>query len=318
MKAVSRAGTEAMATVGVVVFLLAVWQTAVSTFHVPGWLLPAPTVIWDQSLGRAGLLGAQTATTALVAILGVVIGGVIGVSVAILMASSRLVEGAVLPLLLIDQSIPKVAIAPLFIIWFGSGLKSRVIIAVMIAFLPIVVNTLSGLAAIDPRIRDLMRTLAAGRLTLLAKIQLRNAVPFMFTGLKAAVPLAIIGAVVAEFLQSDSGLGYVMLIAVTQYNTPLIFACICLLALLSLVLFGAVSLVEAMVLRHRYRYVGLDRGRCVTGSCRCWHERCFDYLSRRQRTWQANIIDPAIGDPVRRDRRHPAGLAGAGAVVCHA
>ena len=250
-----RAVREPTVTAGVVAGVALVWQAAVMGFGVPTWLLPAPTQVWAQFLHNLHAVVAQLASTAMVAILALGIGGLAGVVVATFMANFRVVERVMLPLLLIDQSIPKVALAPLFIIWFGTGMGSRIIIAVVVAFLPVVVTTLSGLTAIDPRIRDLMHSMAAGRAALLCKVQLRNAVPFMFAGLKSAVPLAIIGAVVAEFLGSDGGLGYVILIAVTQYNTALIFVCVVLLALLSLVLFSLVRLAETAVLGRRYAYM---------------------------------------------------------------
>jgi NitT/TauT family transport system permease protein len=126
---------------------------------------------------------------------------------------------------------------------------------VVVAFLPVVITTLTGLASIDPRIRDLMHTLSVGRSGLLLKVQLPNAVPYIFSGIKIATPLAIIGAVVAEFLQSDTGLGYLIVSAVSQYDTPLIFVAIVLMSLLSLIIYAIVRAVEAVALKRRYSYV---------------------------------------------------------------
>jgi NitT/TauT family transport system permease protein len=158
----------------------------------------------------------------------------------------------------IDQSVPKLALAPIFVIWFGTGMMTRVVIAVVISFFPIIINAIRGMTTVDRRVNDLMTTLSASRWDLLTKIQLPNAVPYIFAGLKVAVPLSVIGAVVAEFMQSDSGLGYVVLVAVGNVNTPLVFVSVLVMALLSLGLFAAVSLGEWLVMRSRFNYLTIE------------------------------------------------------------
>jgi NitT/TauT family transport system permease protein len=250
-----RAAREPLETAAIIVGLVVAWELAVWVFKIPRWLVPAPSEIWTALSSNPAMIGKHLAETATGAVLGLLTGIVAGVSLAIFMANFQVVERFVFPLLLIDQSIPKVALAPLFIIWFGSGMASRVVMVVVVAFLPIVITTLTGLASIDPRIRDLMRTLSAGRKGLLLKVQLPNAVPYIFSGIKIATPLSIIGAVVAEFLQSDKGLGYLIVAAVSQYDTPLIFVAIVLMSLLSLTIFAVVRMLETALLRRRYSYV---------------------------------------------------------------
>jgi NitT/TauT family transport system permease protein len=149
-------------------------------------------------------------------------------------------------------------LAPIFVIWFGAGMMTRVVIAVVISFFPIVVNTIRGMTTVDRRLNDLMTTLSASRWDILTKVQLPNAVPYIFAGLKIAVPLSIIGAVVAEFMQSDSGLGYLVLVAVGNVNTPMVFVAVIVMALLSLGLFALVSLAEWLAMRGRFSYLTVD------------------------------------------------------------
>jgi NitT/TauT family transport system permease protein len=174
------------------------------------------------------------------------------------MVQSRILARILMPLLVIDQSVPKLALAPIFVIWFGTGMMTRVVIAMVISFFPVVINAIRGMTTVDRRVNDLMATISASRWDILTKVQLPNAVPYIFSGLKVAVPLSIIGAVVAEFMQSDSGLGYVVLVAVGNVNTPMVFVAVLLMALLSLSLFAALSLAEWLVMRGRFNYLAVE------------------------------------------------------------
>jgi NitT/TauT family transport system permease protein len=250
---IRRSGTSVLTVVG----FLGVWQLLVTVFDVPTWLLPAPTVIWVEFTKNAHMLGKHIVATGSGAVGGLVIGSLGGILLAILMVQSRLLERILMPLLVIDQSIPKMALAPIFVIWFGAGMMTRVFIAMIISFFPMVVNTARGMTTVDQRVANLMETLSASRLHMLTKVQLPNAVPYIFSGLKVAVPLSIIGAVVAEFMQADSGLGYVVLIAVGNVNTPMVFVAVVLMASLSLGLFAVVSIVERLLMRARFAYLAV-------------------------------------------------------------
>jgi NitT/TauT family transport system permease protein len=242
-------------SIGAVLGFIVAWQALVMIFHVPSWLLPAPSVIWMEFIKQSHLLGKHTMVTAIGAVGGLVIGAACGLVLAILMVQSRLLARILMPLLVIDQSVPKMALAPIFVIWFGTGMMTRVVIAMVISFFPVVVNAIRGMTTVDRRVNDLMTTISASRWNLLTKVQLPNAVPYIFSGLKVAVPLSIVGAVVAEFMQSDSGLGYVVLVAVGNVNTPMVFVAVLLMALLSLSLFGLISAVEWLLLRGRFNYL---------------------------------------------------------------
>jgi NitT/TauT family transport system permease protein len=251
LEALRRSSTSILAVVG----LILIWQFAVMMFHVPTWLLPSPTVIWAEFIKQSHLLWKHIVATGTGAIGGLVVGSICGVVLAVLMVQSRILERVLMPLLVVDQSIPKMALAPIFVIWFGSGMMTRIVIAMVISFFPMVVNTIRGMTTVDPRVNDLMSTISASRWDILTKVLLPNAVPYIFAGLKVAVPLSIIGAVVAEFMQADAGLGYLVLIAVGNVNTPLVFVAVLLMALLSLSLFAAISIAELLLMRARFSYL---------------------------------------------------------------
>jgi len=257
MTAVLEAARRGSIPVLTILGFIGIWQLLVMLLDVPSWLLPSPVTIWTVFLKDASMLGRHIVATGVGAVGGLAIGALGGVALAVLMVRSRLLERILMPLLVIDQSIPKMALAPIFVIWFGAGMMSRIVIAMVISFFPMIVNTVRGMKSVDPRVNQLMETLSAKHWHVLTKVRLPNAVPYIFSGLKVAVPLAIIGAVVAEFMQADSGLGYVVLIAVGNVNTPLVFVAVLLMAALSLGMFALVSIVEAIILRRRFAYLAL-------------------------------------------------------------
>jgi NitT/TauT family transport system permease protein len=256
-EAARRGGTSILAVVGLLVF----WQAAVMLLAVPSWLLPSPSTIWLEFIRQSHLLGKHIAATGTGAVGGLVIGTASGIVLAILMVHSRILERVLMPLLVIDQSIPKLALAPIFVIWFGTGMMTRMVIAMVISFFPMVVNAIRGMTTVDARVNDLMTTISASRWQILTKVRLPNAVPYLFAGVKVAIPLSIIGAVVAEFMQSDSGLGYVVLVAVGNVNTPMVFVAVLLMALLSLTVFAAVSIAEWLTMRARFAYLAAEADR---------------------------------------------------------
>jgi NitT/TauT family transport system permease protein len=251
LEVLRRSSPSILAVVGLIVL----WQLLVTLLQVPTWLLPAPTAIWAEFLKQSHLLGRHVMATGTGAVGGLVIGSLAGILLAVLMVHSRVLERVLMPLLVIDQSIPKMALAPIFVIWFGSGMMTRVVIAMVISFFPLVVNAIRGMTTVDPRVHDLMATISASRWQLLTKVRMPNAVPYIFSGLKVAVPLSIIGAVIAEFMQADSGLGYLVLVAVGNVNTPMVFVAVLFMAFLSLGLFTAISIAEWILMRARFSYL---------------------------------------------------------------
>ena len=239
---------RSLASIAAVIGFVVLWQLLVIAFNVPTWLLPAPTAIWAEFVKQAHLLGKHTVTTGAGAVSGLAIGTASALILAILMVQSRVLQRILMPLLVIDQSVPKLALAPIFVIWFGTGMMTRVVIAVVISFFPIIINAIRGMTTVDRRVNDLMTTLSASRWDLLTKIQLPNAVPYIFAGLKVAVPLSVIGAVVAEFVGADSGLGYLIMVAGSDFKIDQQFSAILILSVIGMLLFWLADRVERLLL----------------------------------------------------------------------
>jgi len=186
--------------------------------------------------------------TALECIYGFALAMAIGIPIAVTMTYSRIANQMFYPLLVASQSIPKVAIAPILLVWFGTGLKSKLAMAFVIAFFPVVVDTATGLRSTSPELLELARSLQCSRLQTFFKIQLPSALPSIFSGAKIAVTLAVIGAVIGEFIGSNEGLGNLLLTANSQLNTPLVWAALIVLSVLGMVLYGIVVVAEKFLM----------------------------------------------------------------------
>jgi NitT/TauT family transport system permease protein len=228
--------------------LLAGWQIAARFSNVPLWLLPAPTDIAVAAWAHRGSLLAHVAVTLYETIVGFLLGVLVGVPLAALLVTSDFIWKALYPILTAVQSIPKTAIAPLLLVWFGTGEIPKVIVAFLIAFFPIVVNTATGMVLVEEELLHMVSSLSASRMQIFWHIRLPNALPYTFSACKVAVTLAVVGAVIGEFVGADAGLGYLILIASSQLKTDLAFVAIFLLAALGMVLFWAVSVVERLVI----------------------------------------------------------------------
>src|SRR5690606_34238215 len=165
---------------------------------------------------------------------------VIGVASAVIMVYSTTVERTLYPILLFAQVIPKIAIAPLFVVWLGFGMGPKIVVAVLIAFFPVVISMVAGLKAVDPEMLELAATMGAGPLATFTKIRLPASLPHLFSGLKVAVTLAVTGAVVGEFVGANEGLGYVILQANGNLDTPMLFAGLLVMSAIGVVLFVVV------------------------------------------------------------------------------
>lgn len=234
-------------TVFVVLTLLA--EGVVRLGGVPPWLLPAPTQVfaamWQQRESLLQALG----STALAAGLGFFMATLLGVSLAIALASSRLVQRAFYPYAVFFQTVPIVAIAPLLVIWCGYDIRATIAAALVVSIFPVIANTLTGLRSTDPALVDLFRLYGAGPWATLWKLRLPAALPSLFTGLRVASGLAVIGAIVGEIFIAG-GLGARMKEAQTWGRTDVVFAAILLASLLGLVMFAMVNLAAALTLRN--------------------------------------------------------------------
>jgi NitT/TauT family transport system permease protein len=224
--------------------LFALWEGAVWLFGIKEYLLPPPSKVWTEFVKRSDFVLLNAWVTTREILIGFAVAVVVSVPLALSIAYSRTMENAVYPVVVFLQIIPKIAIAPLFIIWFGFGLTPKVLIVFLLTFFPVVVASIAGFKSADPDIMDFARTTGASHWKMFLRIRLPQALPNIFTGLKVGAALASTAAVVAEFVASDRGLGYLLL----QYNgnldTPMVFAVIVLLSLIGLAIYYAVEILE--------------------------------------------------------------------------
>jgi NitT/TauT family transport system permease protein len=224
------------------------WAVVKKVFDIKDYLLPSPSAVFSTLRREASYLFEQSMTTLQEVLIGFALAAVVGVLIGIAIATWRPFEQAVYPLLVASQEIPQVAFAPLLLVWFGFGITSKVIIAFLIAFFPIVVNTAVGLRSVPPELVDLARATRAPAHKVLRKIRFPHALPHVFTGLKIGATFAVIGAVVGEFVGAGNGLGYVLVTANGRLNTALMFAAIIVLVILGLGLFFIISVIERLVI----------------------------------------------------------------------
>jgi NitT/TauT family transport system permease protein len=226
--------------VGVVV----VWEAVSRIFKLPEFVLPAPTSIVQVLVSRQRELGFAAYVTAKEVLWGFLLSAVIGAAVALVIARFAAFGRALYPLVVLFQNVPKVALAPLFILWFGFDLAPKVVLIVVIAFFPVAINMLVGLQTVDSNLVALMRSVGASRNEILLRIQIPNSLPYLMAGLKVAVTLAVIGAIVGEFAGAQAGLGYMIQFASTQMQTSLVFAALVEVSVLGMLFYYVIEGIE--------------------------------------------------------------------------
>ena len=242
--------------VGILVFL-AVWEAGVALYRMPAYLLPAPSVIFETFVTELPRLAYHGWVTAYEMLLGYALAVAVAVPLAIAITSSQRFDSFVMPTLLFFQVVPKVAVAPLFLVWFGVGALPKILVAFLISFFPIVIDAAVGLRSMSGEMTDLARSMGASRMQVFARFRLPTSLPYLFSGLKVAATLAVAGAVVGEFVGADKGLGYLLLVTNSNMETALMFATIVALTIIGLAFFYAVELLEALLIpwhvTHRIR-----------------------------------------------------------------
>jgi ABC-type nitrate/sulfonate/bicarbonate transport system permease component len=221
-----------------------IWEGAVRLFNVARWLLPPPSSIGAELWESRSLLLRHTLVTLEEVVLGFALALVIGIALAAAIAYSRIVERAAYPFVIASQTVPVIVIAPLLLIWIGYGIWPKIIVVVLISFFPIVINTVDGLKSADPDMLNMMRTLGASRWQLFTKVQAPSSVPFLFSGIRVAIALSVIGAVIGEWVGASAGLGYLMTRSAPQFLTDRVFASIFILSIMGITLFVLVVLIE--------------------------------------------------------------------------
>jgi NitT/TauT family transport system permease protein len=230
------------------VLLLVLWEAAVRAFDVKIYLVPPPSLVAAKLGSSLDLIAKHGWVTLREIVWGYLLSVVVGIPLAVLIFSSPIFARSIYPLLVSSNAIPKTAIAPLFVVWFGFGELPKVLIGFLIAFFPIVVNTVVGLASIEPEKIYLARSMGMNAIATFWKIRLPQALPAIFGGLKIAITLAVVGAVVGEFVGADAGLGYLLLIANGQLDTPLLFAGFVGLTVIGVGLFMLIELAERLAI----------------------------------------------------------------------
>ncbi len=233
---------------GIALLALATWEAGVALFAVPKVILPPPSAVLVELAGpRFAELARNALPSGLQIFSGFAVAAVLGVLLAVLMAHSALLRAALQPYMVALQVVPKIALAPLFILWFGIGFSSRFAFATFICFFPVVIATLAGLRDTPPEVIRMCRAIGASDAQVMLRVRLPFAVPYIFAGLKIAATMAVIGVVIAEFISADRGLGYLILYSASRSETPGVLAAIVLLCVIGLALYGFVALAERLV-----------------------------------------------------------------------
>jgi NitT/TauT family transport system permease protein len=231
--------------------LLLAWEAAARAFALSALVLPPPSTV-AQALWKglaSGFFWPHIRATGAGLLLGLALGGGIGFAAGVLLAEVPALRRLAMPYLVVSQVVPKLALMPLFIVWFGFGMTSMVVITALICFFPLVENTLTGLASVPPERIELFRMLGASRAQTLWRLKLPSGLPSVLAGLRIAVVLALVGAVVGEFIGAGQGLGALIIAAQGSMDTPLMFAVLVLISVLGLLLYQAAVLLERRLLR---------------------------------------------------------------------
>jgi len=224
--------------------IIALWQAVVMVFNIAEYIFPAPLAIAQSMAEFAGPIAQAAWKTFWVTMVGFGLSIVVGVMLGFLVGSSRLAYAAVYPLLVAFNAVPKAAIVPILIVWFGIGVGPGILTAFLISFFPITVNMATGLATLEPELEDVLRVLGAKRWDVLVKVGLPRSMPYFYGSLKIAITLAFVGTVLAEMTAGDSGIGYLMLSAGSQQRMALAFAGLVVIGAMAMIMYELFSYIE--------------------------------------------------------------------------
>ena len=248
MNSAMQSWSRHIVSVTTILCLFLIWQITVDVLHVRTLILPSPMAILRALCDQPAWFLKEGVYTLGTTLAGFALALAVGIVLAILIVEIRVLENTLYVLIVASNSVPKVAIAPLFVIWLGTGAGPKIAIAFLIAFFPIVINTVLGLKSVPRDMLDLAATMHGRRLDMLWRIRLPSSLPSIFAGMKVGISLALVGAIVGEFVASDHGLGYIILTAQGTFETAQIFAANILLGVAGIVLFWAIALAERQLL----------------------------------------------------------------------
>ena len=229
---------------GGIIGLIVCWQLVIVLFSIPEFILPTPYVTGISFLSKLGLLFPHALATIYETCVGLGLAIIFSVIFSVILVWFKLVEKTVMPIMVFLQTTPKIAVAPLFLVWFGVGYTPKVIISFWLAYFPIVINMITGLRDIQPEMIDLASSMSASKLQTFVKIRLPNSLPYFFSGLKLGGIVALLGAVVGEYVGADKGLGYLIMWANSSYDIKLLFSVVIALVLLGKVIYSIVTWIE--------------------------------------------------------------------------
>ena len=237
-------GSQVFGIVATLVVIFTIWELSVEFLGVPTYVLPSIFSVGEVLLKHPGMFLSETLVTTRELLLGFVLSVGLSMPIALAMAYSRVFEGLISPLIVISQAVPKIALAPLLLVWFGFGEMPKVIMAALIAFFPMLISTLTGFKSLEPEVLSLARSMGATQWKIFWKIRLPSAMPNIFSGLKLAITFSVIGAVIGEFLAGDKGLGYLIQSASGAQRMDMLFAGVIIISVLSLLLYYLVQAIE--------------------------------------------------------------------------
>jgi NitT/TauT family transport system permease protein len=243
----SEAMTQKLKSAGLIVLFFVIWEVACLVFGVKEIILPRPTVIMSAMIQYFPGIRPHLIQTLYTTMVGFGLGVIIGVALGLLIGTSKVAYDTAYPLLVGFSSIPKVAVVPIFVLWFGAGTTPAILTSMVICVFPIVVNVATGLATTEPELEDVLKALGASKWDVLWNVSLPRAMPYFFASLKVAITLAFVGTVLSETVASNRGIGNLMMIASSNFNVPLVFAGLFLLAFLGVGLYVIFSLIERRV-----------------------------------------------------------------------
>ena len=242
-----RRALERVSPILLVIVLVILWQLLTRAFDVPNFLLPAPTDIATLMVAEWPLIQMHSLATMWAVVSGYLSAALFALAVSAVMIRYPLIERLIMPIFVGLQSVPKIAIAPLILVWIGAGAGSKIMVVASIAFFPIVINTMAGFKEIDRGLADVFRSVDASERQMFFRLRLPYAMPYIFAGLRIATTLAVLGAIVAEWLAASNGLGYLVLSGSFNFNTARSFAAIIVLAVIGSAFFALMSWIERMI-----------------------------------------------------------------------
>ncbi|MEF2966319.1 ABC transporter permease [Paenibacillus sp. M1] len=235
--------------VAVILFLI-IWQAATLLFDIDKWILPSPADIAKEAAAGAAGLWEHTLATLRLILLGFAIGTAVGLAVAFSLHYVPFLKSSLYPLLILSQNVPTIALAPLLMIWFGFGILPKIIVITLVCFFPVAVAAMDGLARTDRVMFDYMRMAGASKGQIFRKLEVPHALPSILSGVKIAATYSVMGAVIAEWVGADKGIGYYMMLQKSSFRTDKIFVAIAIIVALSLAMFALIALLEKWLVRY--------------------------------------------------------------------